>query len=115
MCGKREKMVKWESLLTEAAERVSEIIRSLWESGKGVTKLGEGAGGDRTMLVDREAEDACVEVFSDVRDARIVTEERGELGPSDARWTIVVDPLDGSSNFERGLPFFCTSIAVADG
>jgi myo-inositol-1(or 4)-monophosphatase len=27
----------------------------------------------------------------------------------------VIDPLDGSSNFERGLPFFCTSIAIADG
>ena len=67
------------------------------------------------MLVDRDTEDACIEVFGRVSDARILTEERGELGSADAKWTIVIDPLDGSSNFERRLPFFCTSIAVADG
>ncbi len=108
-------MVEWESLLNEAAERVQKITRTLSKSGEGSTKLSEGAGGDRTMLVDRETEDACIDVFSGVSDARIVTEERGELGSAKARWTVVIDPLDGSSNFERRLPFFCTSIGVADG
>ena len=102
-------------MLREAAERVQEITRALSKSGEGATKLGQGAGGDRTMLVDRDAEDACIDMFRKVRGARILTEERGELGPAKAKWTIVIDPLDGSSNFERSLPFFCTSIAVADG
>jgi len=29
--------------------------------------------------------------------------------------TAIFDPLDGSSNFSRGVPFYCTSAAVADG
>ena len=31
------------------------------------------------------------------------------------RWTVVVDPIDGSLNAKRGIPFFSISIAVADG
>ncbi len=33
----------------------------------------------------------------------------------DGRWTVVVDPIDGSLNAKRGIPFFSISIAVADG
>ena len=32
-----------------------------------------------------------------------------------ARSTVVVDPIDGSLNAKRGLPFYCLSVAVADG
>jgi myo-inositol-1(or 4)-monophosphatase len=28
---------------------------------------------------------------------------------------VVIDPIDGSLNAKRGLPFFCLSIAIADG
>ncbi|MGZ4338628.1 MAG: inositol monophosphatase family protein [Gaiellaceae bacterium] len=31
------------------------------------------------------------------------------------RFTVVVDPIDGSLNAKRGIPFFSISIAVADG
>ena len=44
-----------------------------------------------------------------------MTEEAGEVGPADAKWTVVIDPIDGSSNYARGLPFYCTSIAVLEG
>jgi myo-inositol-1(or 4)-monophosphatase len=45
-----------------------------------------------------------------------VSEERGEVeiaGGSELR--IVVDPVDGSLNAKRGLPFACVSIAIASG
>ena len=44
---------------------------------------------------------------------RIVSEEIGIYG--DHRFTIVVDPIDGSLNAKRGIPFFSISIAVAEG
>ncbi|HZC28360.1 MAG TPA: inositol monophosphatase family protein, partial [Gaiellaceae bacterium] len=31
------------------------------------------------------------------------------------RWHVVIDPIDGSLNAKRGIPFFALSIAVADG
>ena len=46
-------------------------------------------------------------------DATIVSEEVGELGSG--RWRVVIDPIDGSLNAKRGIPFFSLSIAVADG
>jgi myo-inositol-1(or 4)-monophosphatase len=46
-------------------------------------------------------------------DVRIVSEELGVKG--DGRWTVVVDPIDGSLNAKRGIPFFSISLAIADG
>lgn len=45
----------------------------------------------------------------------VLGEERGEsagTGASRRRW--IVDPLDGTTNFVHGHPFFCVSIACAD-
>jgi myo-inositol-1(or 4)-monophosphatase len=38
------------------------------------------------------------------------TEQRRLLRESDGLWCL--DPLDGTSNFASGLPFFCTSLAL---
>jgi myo-inositol-1(or 4)-monophosphatase len=108
-------MVEWESLLKEAAERVQEVRDRLMVSSEGVERLGEGAGGDTTMRVDMEAEEEIIEVVLQKGDVKIVAEEKGESGPKDARWTAIIDPIDGSSNFERQIPFYCTSIAILDG
>ena len=46
-------------------------------------------------------------------DDEVVAEEGGgQTGASGRRW--LVDPLDGTTNFAHGLPFFCVSIAVED-
>ena len=42
--------------------------------------------------------------------SRIVGEELGSAGDGAVCW--YVDPIDGTSNFAAGLPFFCTSIGV---
>jgi myo-inositol-1(or 4)-monophosphatase len=69
------------------------------------------------LAIDRAVEDA---VLADLEEfgvgASVVTEERGRVevaggGPP----TVVVDPIDGSLNAKRCLPFFCLSIAFADG
>jgi myo-inositol-1(or 4)-monophosphatase len=108
-------MVEWESLLKEAAERVQEVRDRLVTSQKGTERVGEGAGGDTTMRVDKESEDEIIQVVKQKGDVRLVAEENGESGPKDARWTVIIDPIDGSSNFERQIPFYCTSIAVLEG
>jgi len=45
-------------------------------------------------------------------DAVVAEEGGGHTGASGRRW--LVDPLDGTTNFAHGLPFFCVSIAVED-
>ncbi|MCU0307636.1 MAG: hypothetical protein MUE51_07685 [Thermoleophilia bacterium] len=77
--------------------------------------VGDGAGGDTTVLVDRVAEDAVLGVLAGAPAHALVSEEVGERpGPAGAP-VVVVDPIDGSLNAKRGLPDFCLSIAVADG
>ena len=74
--------------------------------------VGAGKGGDDTTAIDAAAERVIIERFRD-EDVRIVSEEAGISGSG--RWTLVVDPIDGSLNAKRGIPFFSISIAVADG
>lgn len=74
--------------------------------------VGAGEGGDETTAIDAAAERAILERFRGTG-ARIVSEETGVEG--DGAVTVVVDPIDGSLNAKRGIPFFAVSIAVADG
>ena len=41
---------------------------------------------------------------------RVVSEESGVSGRGD--YTVVVDPIDGSTNCDHGIPFYATSLAV---
>ncbi len=75
--------------------------------------VGRGLGGDDTTAVDQAAEDAIVARFRALDDVTIVSEEVGRLG--DGRTVVVIDPIDGSLNAKRGIPFFSVSVAVADG
>jgi myo-inositol-1(or 4)-monophosphatase len=76
-----------------------------------------GMGGDDTTAIDQAAEDAVVERLAALgEDFVLVSEELGErtFGAGGPR-TVVVDPIDGSVNAKRGIPFFSFSLAVADG
>src|SRR5207253_2541186 len=76
--------------------------------------VGDGVGGDETTAVDAAAERVILERLRAIDGATIVSEEVGELA-GDGRLRIVVDPIDGSLNAKRGIPFFSLSVAVADG
>jgi len=44
-------------------------------------------------------------------DHAILAEERGLIGAEDAEYRWVIDPLDGTTNFIRGIPHYAVSIA----
>jgi myo-inositol-1(or 4)-monophosphatase len=81
---------------------------------------GVGEGGDRTLVIDRECEDA---VFAELDKLAAegasfvaVSEERGEVTfNSGGGQRVVIDPIDGSLNARRTIPSFAVSIAVASG
>jgi len=79
--------------------------------------LRRGVGGDDTTAIDQAAEDAVVERLAALdEDFVLVSEELGErvFGTGGVR-RVVVDPIDGSVNAKRGIPFFSFSLAVAEG
>ena len=107
--------VDWERLLLEATEKVQIIVQA--ESGQGDkgSVVGIGASGDKTIVADKKAEDILIGALAKIEGVRVLSEEAGEVGDSKGKLLAVVDPIDGSSNFERGIPFYCTSVAIADG
>jgi myo-inositol-1(or 4)-monophosphatase len=53
-------------------------------------------------------------IFERVPDSTFMGEEGGSVGTGSVHW--YVDPIDGTSNFARGMAFWCVSIgAVIDG
>ena len=74
--------------------------------------VGAGLGGDDTTAIDRAAEEVILARFCDL-DVTIVSEEAGRFG--DGETVVVIDPIDGSLNAKRGIPYFALSIAVAEG
>jgi myo-inositol-1(or 4)-monophosphatase len=68
---------------------------------------------DYTSEVDAAAEKEIIrELRKAYPDVAILAEESGAMGKG--RHTFVIDPLDGTSNYLRGLPHFCVSIALVE-
>jgi myo-inositol-1(or 4)-monophosphatase len=78
--------------------------------------VGIGASGDKTHQIDKAAEDIIISGLQDSEESlTIVSEEAGIKKISGGGKTVLIDPVDGSRNAVSGIPFYCTSIAVADG
>ncbi len=68
---------------------------------------------DPVTEADRAAEAAVVEILQRARPGdAILGEEGGRRGQGARTW--LVDPLDGTTNYSRGIPWFCVSIALED-
>jgi histidinol-phosphatase len=62
---------------------------------------------------DREAEQAIVaRLRAAFPDVGVLGEEYGEQGNQRRRW--IIDPIDGTRNFVRGIPFWATLIALEE-
>jgi myo-inositol-1(or 4)-monophosphatase len=97
-----------------AVEDVRGVLSDLPTRAEREPVVGDGMGGDETTAVDAAAEEVILERLRAIDGATIVSEEVGELkGDGDLR--VVVDPIDGSLNAKRGIPFFSLSVAVAEG
>ena len=61
---------------------------------------------------DRASEAEIVRVINEAfPDSRFLAEEKGEFGKGEKVW--IIDPLDGTKNYYRGLPVFAVSVALA--
>jgi myo-inositol-1(or 4)-monophosphatase len=102
----------WLALCRAATVDVQEVLRELPTRAEREPVVAAGEGGDDTTAIDAATEHVILARFAGL-DATIVTEEAGVVGSGGRR--VVVDPIDGSLNAKRGIPFFSVSIAVADG
>lgn len=107
----------WLAFCRRAAGAARDAVHAYATTAERAVETGRGEGGDTAYVIDRAAEDA---IFAEIDALGVplvaVSEERGELEiGGGGRLRVVVDPVDGSLNAKRGLPFACVSIAVASG
>jgi len=78
--------------------------------------LGIGAGGDPIKQIDLVAENAIIDIIEkhDIS-FTLISEESGikEYGKTPHKNYVTADPIDGTTNLMRGIPFYATSIAVS--
>jgi myo-inositol-1(or 4)-monophosphatase len=107
-------LTDWLAVCREAVTDVRGVLGDLPTRHEREPVVGDGVGGDETTAIDAAAEHVIIERLRAVDGATIVSEEVGEVR-GEGRWRVVVDPIDGSLNAKRGIPFFSLSIAVAEG
>ncbi len=98
----------------DAAKQAGEVLLSHWRH-LAPGSIEEKAKNDFVSIADRESERLIVDtILSAFPDDGILGEEGASRpGSSGREW--VIDPLDGTSNFIAGFPFWCVSIGVRRG
>ena len=91
------------ALINRAALDVEAVRVSLKQTNDFVTE------------VDQAAEAAIIEMLLTAYPGHgILAEESGsEHGAKESEFIWIIDPLDGTTNFIHGFPFYCVSIALA--
>jgi myo-inositol-1(or 4)-monophosphatase len=106
-----------DGLLRFAAKTAQEAARDVLGAAGPGTAVRLEQGRDIKLEADFRLEDAIVAAIRKKSAYPILSEERGlvagTLGREPYRW--IVDPLDGSLNFHRGIPLSCISIALWKG
>lgn len=71
--------------------------------------------GDYVTSADLRAEKKIMEELSRFDfNYSFLSEEAGTKETEDKYHKWVIDPIDGTNNFRKGIPYFCTSIALID-
>ena len=110
-------MTDWLDVCRLCVADIREVLDRLPTRVEREPVLGLGMGGDDTTAIDQAAEDVVVARLAALdEDFVLVSEELGErtFGAGGAR-RVVVDPIDGSVNAKRGIPYFSFSLAEAEG
>jgi myo-inositol-1(or 4)-monophosphatase len=101
-----------EDCATEWAAECGRLASEYFRSGMAVEYKGPGRR-DPVTEADRRVEDFLRATISDrFPEHRVLGEERPDVGPVDADFIWVLDPIDGTANFASGLPVFAVSIGV---
>lgn len=97
------------SVLAAAAAAVADVLGELDDWGLAGTRAGQ-------YRSDLAADGAAVEVLRNAG-LGVLSEESGRQGPGpdDGGVCVVLDPVDGSTNASRGIPWFATSLCAVDG
>jgi myo-inositol-1(or 4)-monophosphatase len=112
-----KQQVNWAQVLVECQSAIIEQIHPLLKTvDQPQPDLGMGAGGDPIRQVDLVAEKAIADTLrKNGISFTLISEESGviEYGDTAHECYVTTDPIDGTTNLARRIPFYATSIAVS--
>ncbi len=110
------------NLLKLIALNVYDAIHPILGSKKAAEKAQRGVGGDISMQIDLIAENIVINTLENEKiNLLLISEELGEkyIGNKEeaikSQNVLIIDPVDGSNNAVRGIPYCSISIAYARG
>jgi myo-inositol-1(or 4)-monophosphatase len=109
-------MPEWLEILLECSRNVRENTLRLLQKPRHQITYGIGAGGDTTYQIDHIAENTIINTIKQYNlTFTLISEEAGikKIGKNPQHY-VTIDPIDGTTNALRGMPFVATSIAVSE-
>ena len=94
----------------EAAHAACEVMEKYRHDGFEVES--KGARTDFVTDADKEAQEKVVEVIGDRFPKDGFLGEESDLHPEGEERVWVIDPIDGTTNFVHGFPYYCVSVAL---
>jgi myo-inositol-1(or 4)-monophosphatase len=106
----------WMEILQECSQKMRRASLRVYGSPKAAVGFGVGAGGDTSKRIDLAAEKALIDCLGKHEiSCTLVSEEAGtkKIGFGPSEYYVTTDPVDGTTNAVRGLPFSANVIAVS--
>ena len=101
-------MIDWTPILHELSDRIQSSVLTVihQKNSMPVQRFKD--------LLDKQAQDAILETLGKLDVGIKLVSEEGDQVFSDGRYTMVADPVDGTTNLARGLSPAVTSISVSE-
>ncbi len=96
-----------------AAREAGAVIRKYAERGFETSR--KKMAHDKVTEADIKSEKRVTEIIRERFPDHNLLGEEGEYAETGSAYTWIIDPLDGTTNFYKGIPMYCVSIAAAEG
>lgn len=93
------------ALFHTVADEVADALGAITDWGESGVRAGQ-------YLADVQVDDVALARLATLG-VGVLSEESGRAGPTDGPY-VVIDPLDGSTNASRGVPWFATALCLVD-
>jgi myo-inositol-1(or 4)-monophosphatase len=108
--------MNWLPILKKCAKKITKDALPFYNTPNASITFGKGAGGDQMKKIDLIAEKAIIETLEkNNTSCTLISEETGikEIGSKPHDFYLTTDPIDGTTNATRGIPFINTSLAIS--
>ena len=108
--------MNYRNILEKAFNSAERVAKQLQKNGKASHPISKGSFGDLTYQIDKDVETEIMEIIQAyLPKSLIISEEIGLVGDLSGQPIVLIDPVDGSTNAFRNVPFYSSAITIVDG